>query len=193
MSSPKREQLVETALRLFEQSGFQAVGIDRVLAEANVAKMTLYKYFRSKDDLILAAMALKDQRHRSWFMTEVERRSSDPRKRLLGMFETLHAAAEQPGFSGCIFARAAAEFGKIDDPVHQAAAEHKRLIRQYIATLAAAAGANDPDQLAYQLTVLMDGAMANLLIGGCEELCPAVFAAGQVLIESAVPVPVPVD
>lgn len=188
MKTSKRDQLVETALDLFERLGFQAVGIDRVLAEASVAKMTLYKYFRSKDELIVAALELKDRRYRSWFMTEIERRASAPRDRLKAMFETLHAVVDAPAFPGCIFARAAAEFGDMDHPVHAAAAEHKRLIRQYIATLAAAAGATEPEQLAYQLASLMDGAMANRLIGGCEGLCPAVFVAAGTLIDSAIPV-----
>lgn len=74
----------------------------------------------------------------------------------------------------------------MDHPVHQVAFEHKRLIRQYLATLAAAAGALDPAQLAHQLAALMDGAMANLLIGGCDELCPAVFAAATSLIDAAI-------
>ncbi len=187
MPATKREQLVETALALFERSGFQAVGIDRVLAEAGVAKMTLYKYFPSKDDLIAATLQLKDQRYRSWFMAEVEQRASAPRDRLRAMFETLHDMVDQPAFPGCIFARAAAEFGEMDHPVHAAAAEHKRLIRQYIATLAAAGGCKTPEQLAYQLASLMDGAMANLLIGGCDELCPAVFAAAATLIDHALP------
>ena len=187
MPNTKRKQLVETALALFERYGFVAVGIDRILAEAGVAKMTLYKHFRSKEQLIAAALELKDQRHRSWLMGEVERRAESPRDRLLATFETLHRVVDQPGFPGCVFVRAAAEFGDADHPVHHAAAEHKRLIRQYLATLAAAAGAADPGQLAHQLAVLMDGAMANIQIGGCEELCPAVFAAAQALIDATIP------
>lgn len=187
MPSLKRDQLVETALDLFERSGFGAVGIDRVLAEAGVAKMTLYKHFGSKDELAVAALDLKDQRFRAWFINEVERRAAQPRDRLRAIFETLHEMVDQPVFPGCIFVRAAAEFGAADHPVHEAATEHKRLIRQYIATLAAAAGAARPEQLAYQLAALMDGVMANLLIGGCEELCPAVFAGAEVLIDAAIP------
>ena len=187
MPQAKRDQLVETALGLFERLGFGAVGIDRVLAEAGVAKMTLYKHFRSKDDLVVATLELKDQRFRAWFMDQVERRASEPRDRLLAMFQALHEAVDQPAFPGCIFARAAAEFGQADHPIHAAAAEHKRLLRQYIATLAAAAGAEDPERLAFQLGALMDGAMANILIGGCEGLCPAVFDAAQTLIDAALP------
>ncbi|MEM7627677.1 MAG: TetR/AcrR family transcriptional regulator [Planctomycetota bacterium] len=185
MPVSKCDQLVETALSLFERSGFGAVGIDRVLAEAGVAKMTLYKHFQSKDELVAAALDLKDRRFRAWFINEVERRAAAPRDRLLAIFETLHDVVDQPTFPGCIFARAAAEFGPADHPVHVAAAEHKRLMRQYISTLAAAAGAADAERLSYQLAALMDGAMANLLIGGCADLCPAIFAAAQTLIDAA--------
>ncbi|MEM9419501.1 MAG: TetR/AcrR family transcriptional regulator [Planctomycetota bacterium] len=188
MPSAKQEQLVESALGLFERLGFHAVGIDRVLAEAGVAKMTLYNHFRSKDELIVATLELKDRRFRSWLMTEVERRASEPRDRLLAIFPTLSEEVDQPEFSGCIFARAAAEFGEMDHPVHQAAAEHKRLVRQYISTLAAAAGAAEPQRLAFQLGALMDGLMVNQQIGGCEVLCDAVHESARKLIDDAIPV-----
>ena len=189
MPAFKRDQLVDTALDLFEQSGFQAVGIDRVLSEAGVAKMTLYKYFPSKDHLIVAALQQKDRTHRLWFINQVEQRASEPRERLLAMFQTLRDMVDQPAYPGCIFARAAAEFGEVDHPVHVAAVDHKRWLRQYIATLAAAAGAGVPEKLAFQLTSLMDGAMAIRQIGGCEGLCDAVYAAAQTLIDAAVVVP----
>ena len=69
----RRDELVETALDLFYRNGFHATGIDRILAEAGVAKMTLYKHFRSKDDLIVAALERRDERFRAWFQGTVER------------------------------------------------------------------------------------------------------------------------
>jgi len=78
MAVSKREKLVETALKLFCSGGFHATGIDRILAESGVAKMTLYNHFKSKDELILAALRLRDERWRHWFERAVERGASDP-------------------------------------------------------------------------------------------------------------------
>ncbi|MEO1235435.1 MAG: TetR/AcrR family transcriptional regulator [Planctomycetota bacterium] len=185
--SHKKTQLVSTALELFERVGFRAVGIDRILAEAGVAKMTLYKHFATKDDLVAAALSEKDRGYRSWLTAEVERRAASARDRLLAVFEVLDEELKAPAFAGCIFTRAASEYGEADHPAHVAAAEHKRLIRQYLTTLANDAGAAEPDRLAYQLTTLIDGAMAGKLIEGCNDLCPAVRAAARSLIDTALP------
>ena len=72
MSKSRRDDLVETALKLFYSGGFNATGIDRILAESGVAKMTLYKHFRSKDELILAVLHRRDEQFRNWLMAEME-------------------------------------------------------------------------------------------------------------------------
>ena len=87
MASRRRDHLVDIALDLFSRDGFHATGIDKILAESGVAKMTLYKHFRSKDELILAALRRRDERFRNWFMRTVERRADTPRERLLAMFD----------------------------------------------------------------------------------------------------------
>ena len=69
----RRDELVDTALRLFYTRGFNATGIDKILAEAGVAKMTLYKHFRSKEELILAALNRRDEQFRNWLMGEMEK------------------------------------------------------------------------------------------------------------------------
>ena len=159
MPSSRRDHLVETAQRLFYAGGYHATGIDKVLAEAGVAKMTLYKYFKSKDELILAALRRRDETFRNWFMRGVERRAAAPRDRLLAAFDILAEWFVQPEFSGCMFVKASAEYGAKDDPIHAAAAEHKRLVAAYLSELAAAAGAEDPAELAQDIMLLMEGAM----------------------------------
>jgi AcrR family transcriptional regulator len=186
MSATKRDQLVETALSIFEREGFRAAGIDRILAEAGVAKMTLYKHFSSKDELAAAAIRLKDARFRGWLVDRVEQRAASPRDRLAAFVAVVQEAVHQPVFPGCLFARAAAEYREIDHPVHAAAAANKRLVRQYVQTLAAAAGAAEPGRLAWQLTALVDGAMVNQVIGGGAPALPAAIeAAAGVLIDAA--------
>ena len=160
--SKKRDQLVETALELFSQHGYHATGIDKVLEAAGVAKMTMYKHFRSKEELILAALRLRDERWRNRFMRGVEKRAKDPRERLLAMFDQLGEWFADEGFCGCMFINASAEYADHEDPIHAASAEHKRLVEKYVRELAKQAGAPEPGGpgvLATQLCLLMEGAV----------------------------------
>lgn len=157
--SKKRDQLVEAALELFAREGYHATGIDKVLEAAGVAKMTLYKHFRSKEELILAVLRLRDERWRNQFMRGVEKRAKEPRDRLLAMFDEMGRWFAEPDFSGCMFINASAEYGDHADPIHAASAEHKRLVEQYVRGLAEQAGASDPGPLAAQLCLLMEGAV----------------------------------
>ena len=141
MASPKRDHLVATALVLFNRDGFHATGIDKILAEAGVAKMTLYKHFKSKDELILAVLRRRDEEFRNWFIRAVEARAKTPRARLLVVFDAIAEWFDGRDFSGCMFINASAEFAEADDPIHGAAAEHKRLILGYLREQAEAAGA----------------------------------------------------
>ncbi len=159
MASSRREHLVETALKLFSKEGYHATGIDKILAAAGVAKMTLYNHFKSKDELILAALRRRDEHFRNWFMRAVERRGKTPRARLLAVFDALDEWFQVPEFTGCNFINASAEFQKPDDPIHVACAEHKRLIQGYLRELAEAAGATDPGALAEELMLLVEGAI----------------------------------
>ena len=107
----RRDELVDTALRLFYTRGFNATGIDKILAEAGGAKMTLYKHFRSKEELILAALNRRDEQFRNWLMGEMEKASPRPRERLLAMFDALEdwfngRAFKGLGFNGCAFINA---------------------------------------------------------------------------------------
>ncbi len=166
MPASRRDHLVDTAVELFARHGFHATGINRVLKESGVAKMTLYKHFRSKDELILAALRRRDERFRNWFVRTVEELGRTPRERLLALFDTLEEWFARPDFAGCTFINASAEFGDPDDPIHAAAAEHKRLVLGYIRGLAQAAGAPDAEGLARQLMLLTEGAIVMAQVSG---------------------------
>jgi AcrR family transcriptional regulator len=167
----KKEHLVETAVKLFGRDGFHATGIDKILQEAGVARMTLYKHFRSKDELILAALRRRDEQFRIWFKRAIEKTGGSPAKRLLASFDALEewfagrAFAGVP-FTGCSFINATAEFSAPNHPAHQLAAEHKRLILEYLRLLASAAGAHDPDKLAWSISLLHEGAIVTAQVSG---------------------------
>lgn len=186
----RRDELVDTALRLFYTQGFHATGIDKVLAEAGVAKMTLYKHFRSKDELILATLQRRDEQFRNWLTGEMERASADPRDRLLAMFDALEdwfrgRAFEGLGFSGCAFINAASEFAELDHPAHRTSAEHKQQIVDYLVTLCTEIGARDPKELAEQLALLKEGAIVTAQVRGMPEAAGTAKSMATTLIDSA--------
>lgn len=183
----KKEHLVETAVKLFGRDGFHATGIDKILQEAGVARMTLYKHFRSKDDLILAALRRRDEQFRTWFKSSIERRGGAPAERLLASFDALDEWFEGKAFAGipftgCAFINASAEFSEAQHPVHQLAAEHKRLITEYLRLLASAAGAREPDRLAWEIALLHEGAIVTAQVSGDKNAAPGAKEIARMLM-----------
>lgn len=188
----RRDDLIDTALRLFYKGGFNATGIDKILAEAGVAKMTLYKHFPSKYDLILAALERRDEQFRTWLVTEMEKAGPDPRAQLLGMFDALESwfkgeAFKPLGFNGCAFINAASEYGDHDHPAHKAAAAHKQHIVDHLETLCQAAGAEDAHALAENLALLKEGAIATAHVRGMPEAAGTAKEIAAALINSHCP------
>jgi len=179
------DRLLDHASTIFEAKGFNAVGIDLLLAEAGVAKMSLYKHFKSKDGLVLAALRLRDRRFRATFAALVEARASEPRARLLAVFDVLARWFERDDFRGCIFLNAAAEFPEAGSPIRLAVAEHKAWLREYLASLARAAGASDPPTLAAELAVLVDGAIARAHAAGESDAAGVARRAAEAIVRSA--------
>ncbi|MGB0909632.1 MAG: TetR/AcrR family transcriptional regulator [Nitrospirales bacterium] len=161
-----KERIVESALQLFYERGFHATGIDMILTKANVSKPTLYKYFDSKDALILAALRRRDESVRRWFISEIEARATSPKGRILALFDVLGEWFQAPDFQGCMFINATAEYAQHDHPVHQASAEHKRVFGLYILTLAKDGNADNPEELTAQILLLMEGAIATAHVSG---------------------------
>src|SRR6188508_906755 len=114
--SDARQRIVETAERLFYQEGFRAVGIDRIIAEAEVAKMSLYKHFPSKDDLILAALKYREESVLEFFHSAMERHAKKAKNPLRAFFAALKDFFESPGFRGCPFQNAAVELADTAHP-----------------------------------------------------------------------------
>src|SRR5215472_18942556 len=137
MAVRKRDHLLAVAQRMFCEIGFHAVSVDRILEEAGVARMTLYKNFGSKEDLIVATLKREDRMFRQWLMSAVEAQSSRPEDRILGLFRALHDRFASEGYYGCAFIRASIEYPAPGHPVHRAAREHKEMIRSYLRGLAA--------------------------------------------------------
>ncbi|NVD40007.1 TetR/AcrR family transcriptional regulator [Ensifer sp. HO-A22] len=155
-----RGHLLETALRLFNLYGYHATGIDLIIAEAGVAKTTLYRHFKTKEDLILAALQSRDEQSRIEMRRFVEERTKDPTERLLATFDFLEGSVRDRQFRGCIFLSAAGEHKEAVDPVFQAALMHKRLVLAYFEELAHAARFTEAKRIADTINLLHEGATA---------------------------------
>jgi AcrR family transcriptional regulator len=178
---PARERILETAGRLFYRDGFHAVGIDTVIAEAGVAKMTLYRHFPSKDDLIAAYLERSDREVMDWLEAEIAD-VDDPRAKLVAAFDAITKLATSPRCLGCTFQGAASEFPDPDHPGHRVALAHKRAVLERFGGLAREAGLYDPDGLAAQLLLLMDGAWVAARMFGPDNHATALAGAARTLI-----------
>lgn len=155
-----RERLLEAAYALFSRSGVNSVGVDTVISEAGVAKMTLYRNFGSKEDLALAFLALREERWTTgWVRAEIERRAATPAGRLLAIFEIFGEWFAREDFEGCAFVSILLEMDDAGDPVRQACVRHLAAIREVLVEQAEALGIEDADAFARQWHILMKGSI----------------------------------
>jgi AcrR family transcriptional regulator len=156
--SSARRRLLETAGRLFYAGGIHAVGIDRIIAEAGVAKATFYKHFPSKDELVRAYVQEQDRLGR---VAVAQLPDEQPRDKLVAVFDRYVNAAQGPGYHGCPFINAAAEYPNPSSPVRQAIDDHRRWFRDLLRDLLEADHHPDPGRTADILVVLGDGLLVS--------------------------------
>jgi len=155
-----RDRILDAAYGLFSRSGVRAIGVDTITAEADVAKMTLYRNFASKNDLALAFLTLREERWtKGWVQAEALSRSDTPAGQLLAIFELFGEWFERDDFEGCAFITSLLEFDDRDDPVRQACVTHLANIRDFVGERAAAAGVADPQRFAAQWHIIMKGSI----------------------------------
>jgi AcrR family transcriptional regulator len=159
-----RVRLVATAVELFYRHGFNAVGIDQVIAKAGVTKTTFYKHFEGKDDLMVAAVQRRDEwESQAWnrAVREIAGHQAAPAAQFRAMLDVMDLWFNGPDYLGCMFTNAASEFPNPHDPVHQAAVAYKRKTRDLWRDLARAGGANDAgaETFADCFAALVEGAL----------------------------------
>ncbi|MEJ3749955.1 TetR/AcrR family transcriptional regulator [Actinomycetes bacterium KLBMP 9797] len=151
---PARTRILETASALFYAEGVHAVGVDRIIAEAGVAKATFYHHFPAKNDLVRAYVEEQSRRQR---VAEAAFRQLPPREALVAVFDVLGDIASGADYRGCPFINTAAEYPDPADPVRAAIADHRRWFRGMLREFLVAAGHPDPDRTADILVLLKDG------------------------------------
>ena len=182
----RREQLVDTAIALFTEHGFHATGINRILDDSGVAKKTLYRHFRSKEELILAALRKYDGLFRNRFMAQVESVAVTPHERLLAIFDAAGEWFADNKFFGCMFVNAVSEYSQDDTPIRMACKEFKTMMSRYIRGLCADAEAQNPDVLAEKLALLLEGAIVTAQVSQRRGAAQVAKSVAETLIADAI-------
>jgi AcrR family transcriptional regulator len=154
-----REKILHVASDLFHTRGINSTGVDTIVAVAGTTKMTLYKYFRSKEELILEVLQRGHLDFETWLGEKLAKSTKKPSERLQKLFDFIEEWATAPDFRGMAFLKASAEFPNEENAIHRLSADQSRKFRQYLSELAADAGIKDADGLALQLSLLIEGAM----------------------------------
>ena len=154
-----REQVLAVTADLFYWQGIRATGIDKVAAAAGVAPTTLYRLFASKDDLVRAYLERAEEGYLEW-LEEAAGAAGAPADRVVGVFEALLRVTDPADFRGCPFLMALAEFPDPAHPAHVQAMRTKATVRARLRRLVDELAVPDPDQLADQLSLVMEGIYA---------------------------------
>lgn len=163
--SAPRERVLDAAYELFSQRGIRAVGIDQVIDRAGVAKATLYRHFPSKDDLVLAFLARREERWtRGLVEAEARRRGETPEEQLLAVFDVFDEWFRGQDFDSCAFINVLLELGD-EHPAGRASIDHLSNIRSIVRELADEAGLHDTEALARSWHILMKGSIISAAEG----------------------------
>jgi AcrR family transcriptional regulator len=154
-----REKILNTASDLFQTQGINSTGVDNIVAVAGTTKMTLYKYFRTKEALILEVLQKNQQDFQTWLEEKISSTNKKPAEKIQQLFDYIEEWVSSPTFIGVAFIKASAEFPSEENPIHQLSHQQSREFRQFIGKLATEASIKDADGLALQLSLLFEGAV----------------------------------
>jgi len=166
---PARERILSAAYQLFSRRGIRAVGTDEVIERAGVAKATLYRHFATKNDLVLAVLARREQ---LWTYGLIEaqsrKRGNTPEEQLLAIFDVMDEWFQnRDGYEGCSFINVLLELGA-DHPAGRASVAHIDHVRDIVRGRAKAAGLTDVEDFASSWHILMKGAIILAAVGDME-------------------------
>jgi AcrR family transcriptional regulator len=180
-----RERILETASALFYRRGVRAVGVDLVVEEAGVAKTSLYRHFRTKDDLIAAFLHREDEDFWKCWDNTTQIHRSDAEAELEAQLKWIGERVSRPNYRGCPQINVAAEFPDLDHPARAVATEHKRELQRRLRGLAERLQAERPDELATQLSLLINGAFVSSQMFAGDEATSVLLATSRALVASA--------
>ncbi|AFY57464.1 transcriptional regulator [Rivularia sp. PCC 7116] len=173
-----REKILIAAANLFYYKGFNQVSINEVIVNSDVARRTFYRYFSSKDELIVQVMRFQSKRWLGWFEEALNQRASDPKEKILISFDVWREWFESPDFRGCPFIKSALEIADISHPVNQIAVMARQSVRTYIFKLALEADIPKPEVFSQQYLLLLGG---SILMASIEDTSIGVEYARETL------------
>jgi AcrR family transcriptional regulator len=187
-----RSRVLETASELFYRLSVRAVGVDMIVAEAGVAKTSLYRHFRTKDDLIAAFLQREDEDFwRVWdevahrHAGNAEGHAGDAEAELEAHMGWIGERAGRPNYRGCPQINVAAEFPDPDHPARAVARLHKEELRNRLKTIAERLGVKHPDELALQLALVINGAFVSTTLFSPQNAVPTLLAMSRSLVATA--------
>lgn len=154
-------RVLEAASRLFYTHGVRAVGVEWIVAESGVAKTSLYRHFGTKNDLVAAFLEREDRDFWTQWDEITQRSGGDPMQELLGLLDWIGQRVSRDGYRGCPQINVAAEFSDPSHPARKIRARHKAEMFQRLRTITSRTGSRHPDDAAYQLALLIDGAFTS--------------------------------
>ncbi len=159
-----RERILSAASELFCRYGINAIGVDAIVEDAGTAKSTLYKIFGSKEALVREVLRREGETWRNMLFSALDAHDGRPEEKLLAIFGVLEAWFSDPKYYGCPFINAVGEHDKLDDSIREVTLVHKKSVLKRIGQLAAKCGVEEPDELAHEFAVIIDGAIVAALI-----------------------------
>jgi AcrR family transcriptional regulator len=180
-----RDRIFETACDLFYRHGIRAVGVDAIASEAGTNKMSFYRSFTSKDELVSEYLRERQREFWAWWNATIQPYAGNPRRQIEALFESHLAQVEERACRGCALGNAAVEMSDDNDALSTIVRDYKIEIRRELRKLAQAIGARDADALGDSLMLLMDGAyFTRLVFPGCTGPVSALMSAVHSLIEA---------
>jgi AcrR family transcriptional regulator len=181
------ERILATADELFYREGIRAVGIQRVIDEAGIAKASLYAHYASKDDLVAACMERRGQAARAAMVAALDAAPDNPRAKLLALFDYQRQAVGDAAFRGCPVMKTHTELTEPDHPARRITAAHRQSLLELFARLVKEAGLRSPDYVAGALIVLFDGAVATTVVDGDPNATRYARLAAEQIIDAHLP------
>jgi AcrR family transcriptional regulator len=178
---PMRERILEAATALFYAEGLRAVSAEKIIAQVGITKVTFYRHFPTKDDLIVAYLERRAKWERD-AIAHVREVSDDAPDAFRIIAEAIGAESCSPGFRGCPFINAAAEYADPEHPVRRAVDAHRRWFKQTIEDLLDEINVPDSGRVADQLVMLRDGAMVSGYLSDPSVVAEALYNAGRAII-----------
>ncbi|NJN71940.1 MAG: TetR/AcrR family transcriptional regulator [Limnothrix sp. RL_2_0] len=182
--SSAKDRILAAASKLFYAEGIQHVGIDRIIAESGVAKMSLYNNFKSKDELIAACLEKMAQDWNAFFSRRLQELATEPEEQLLAAFDILQEWSEKPSYRGCPFINSSVELANPNHLGFQVAVRHKKATAELLVQLATAAGLASPDGVAQELFILIEGSLVVSMMQGNSQAIAQAKQAATVIIKA---------